>query len=230
MSLGSQHNKFQKKVLEFMKTFEQKVSLTPITIEEITNDNESLGVMKLRKKLFLEEYEELMTAFRSQTLVDVADAIVDSLYISYGTLCYLGLPHQTSVCEYDKVLDESNINISNIYSLNRLRENIINIFDLIIDNKFDPIYTFESRSTLEMNPIYHLWLSLCKFNVLLFEKANKLGLNLDDLFTEVHLSNMSKLTKDGQILRNEDGKVLKPDTYVKPDLTKFLNLEELLGK
>ena len=47
------------------------------------------------------------------------------------------------------------------------------------------------------------------------------GLPLEEVFTEVHKSNMSKLTKEGYVLRREDGKVLKSDQYQEPDLEKF---------
>jgi predicted HAD superfamily Cof-like phosphohydrolase len=39
------------------------------------------------------------------------------------------------------------------------------------------------------------------------------GIDIDKVFTEVHRSNMSKLTADGKVLRREDGKVLKSDQY-----------------
>ena len=42
-------------------------------------------------------------------------------------------------------------------------------------------------------------------------------------FTEVHRSNMSKINADGTIHRREDGKVLKPDTYSKADVSEIFN-------
>lgn len=48
------------------------------------------------------------------------------------------------------------------------------------------------------------------------------GISLDKIFEEVHRSNMSKVNPDGTITRRADGKILKPDTYTAPDLTKFL--------
>ena len=39
----------------------------------------------------------------------------------------------------------------------------------------------------------------------------------------VHKSNMSKLQPDGTVKRREDGKILKPDTYVAPDLTDLVS-------
>jgi len=53
--------------------------------------------------------------------------------------------------------------------------------------------------------------------------AHGLGELLEPLFDEVQASNMSKLTEDGQVLRREDGKVLKSDRFFKPDLAKVIN-------
>ena len=41
---------------------------------------------------------------------------------------------------------------------------------------------------------------------------------LEEAFTRVHQSNMSKLGKDGKPILREDGKVLKGPNYFKPDL------------
>lgn len=41
---------------------------------------------------------------------------------------------------------------------------------------------------------------------------------MDKIFTEVHRSNMSKLDKDGKVLRRDDGKVLKSDLYTPANL------------
>lgn len=49
--------------------------------------------------------------------------------------------------------------------------------------------------------------------------AASLGIPIDKVYDEVHTSNMSKLTKDGQVLRREDGKVLKGPLYREPDLS-----------
>jgi predicted HAD superfamily Cof-like phosphohydrolase len=46
----------------------------------------------------------------------------------------------------------------------------------------------------------------------------------DDAFDEVHRSNMAKLV-DGKLLRREDGKVMKPDGWLPPNLGQFLSDE-----
>lgn len=43
----------------------------------------------------------------------------------------------------------------------------------------------------------------------------------DDMFLEVHESNMSKL-ENGKVLKRKDGKVLKGKNYYPPNLKKFL--------
>lgn len=45
-----------------------------------------------------------------------------------------------------------------------------------------------------------------------------LGLKGEELWKEVHRSNMSKVQPDGTVLRREDGKILKPEGYSPPDL------------
>ncbi|MET8468422.1 MazG nucleotide pyrophosphohydrolase domain-containing protein [Streptomyces sp. NPDC006422] len=46
--------------------------------------------------------------------------------------------------------------------------------------------------------------------------ADALGIDLPAVFAEVHRSNMSKVDADGQVLRREDGKVLKGPGYRPP--------------
>lgn len=49
--------------------------------------------------------------------------------------------------------------------------------------------------------------------------AVSLGIDFDEAFRRVHASNMSKREPDGTVRRDESGKVLKPSTYVAPDMT-----------
>ena len=50
------------------------------------------------------------------------------------------------------------------------------------------------------------------------------GFPMDEVFSEVHRSNMSKLTVDGKVLRRADGKVLKSDQYTPADIDKVLGV------
>ena len=49
------------------------------------------------------------------------------------------------------------------------------------------------------------------------------GIDLDECFTEVHASNMSKLGEDGTPVKAENGKVMKGPGFFAPDLESILN-------
>ena len=49
---------------------------------------------------------------------------------------------------------------------------------------------------------------------------------LEECFNLIHENNMSKLDKDGKVLRDENGKVKKPVGFVAVDLTKIINNED----
>lgn len=48
------------------------------------------------------------------------------------------------------------------------------------------------------------------------------GIELDSVLREVHSSNMSKLGVDGKPLLRADGKVIKSDRYLPPDIASVL--------
>lgn len=48
---------------------------------------------------------------------------------------------------------------------------------------------------------------------------------LEEMFDEVHRSNMSKLGADGKPVRREDGKVLKGPNYSPPDLKSIIDAD-----
>ena len=118
------------KVKTFMETFGQEVKSKPSFSSEKIND--------LRYNLIKEELEELKLAIDGKNLLEVADALTDILYVTYGA-------------------------------------------------------------------------------------GHAFGINLDNCFSEVQNSNMSKLGTDGKPIYNEAGKVMKGPNYYKPDLSKFVN-------
>ena len=65
-----------KKVGMFMKTFGQEVK----TKAELSNDK----INELRISLINEELEELKTAVKDNNILEVADALTDILYVTYG--------------------------------------------------------------------------------------------------------------------------------------------------
>lgn len=59
---------------------------------------------------------------------------------------------------------------------------------------------------------------------ILFGTILKHGLEhkIEQVFDEIHRSNMSKLNEEGQPIYREDGKILKSNLYFKPDIKNIL--------
>ena len=53
--------------------------------------------------------------------------------------------------------------------------------------------------------------------------CNSVGIDFDKIWEEVKSSNMSKFA-DGKFIKNDAGKIMKPDTYFKPNIKKALGL------
>ena len=55
--------------------------------------------------------------------------------------------------------------------------------------------------------------------------CNSCGIQFDNVWKEVRASNMSKFV-DGKAIKNEYGKIMKPNTYFKPNIKNALGLEK----
>ena len=89
-----------RKVGIFMKTFGQEVKMKPSFSTEKIN--------KLRIDLIKEELEELTEAMNNKDLLEVADALTDILYVTYGAGHAFGI-------DLDKCFDEvQNSNMSKL--------------------------------------------------------------------------------------------------------------------
>ena len=88
------------KVGNFMKTFGQEVKTKPSFSSDKVN--------KLRVDLIKEELDELQEAVKNNDLLEVADALTDILYVTYGAGHAFGI-------DLDKCFDEvQNSNMSKI--------------------------------------------------------------------------------------------------------------------
>ena len=88
------------KVRTFMKTFGQEVKTKPSFSTDKIN--------KLRLDLIKEELEELREAMNNKDLLEVADALTDILYVTYGAGHAFGI-------DLDKCFDEvQNSNMSKL--------------------------------------------------------------------------------------------------------------------
>jgi hypothetical protein len=64
--------------------------------------------------------------------------------------------------------------------------------------------------------------AICDTIVTLQGLAEGLGYDLVGAFNAVMESNLSKIMPDGTVHKRPDGKILKPDTYLPPQLGKFI--------
>ena len=97
------------KVGIFMKTFSQEVKTKP----SLSSDK----INKLRIDLIKEELDELKEAMNNNDLLEVADALTDILYVTYGAGHAFGI-------NLDKCFDE--VQNSNMSKLNENGEPIYN--------------------------------------------------------------------------------------------------------
>ena len=103
------------KVGLFMNTFGQEVKNKPSLSTAKIND--------LRYNLINEELEELKDALSKKDIVEVADALTDILYVTYGAGHAFGI-------NLDKCFDEvQNSNMSKLDDNNKPNE-IVNLFYL----------------------------------------------------------------------------------------------------
>ena len=111
------------KVGTFMKTFGQEVKTKPSFSSDKIN--------KLRIDLIKEELDELQEAMKNNDLLEVADALTDILYVTYGAGHAFGI-------DLDKCFDE--VQNSNMSKLGKNGEPIYNEFGKVMKgpNYFKP--------------------------------------------------------------------------------------------
>ena len=80
----------------------------------------------------------------------------------------------------------------------------------------------ELKQAIEKNDLLEVADALTDILYVTYGAGHAFGINLDNCFSEVQNSNMSKLGTDGKPIYNEAGKVMKGPNYFKPDLSKFL--------
>ena len=111
------------KVGTFMKTFGQEIKTKPSFSTEKIN--------KLRIDLIKEELEELTEAMNNKDLLEVADALTDILYVTYGAGHAFGI-------DLDKCFEE--VQNSNMSKLDENGKPIYNEFGKVMKgpNYFKP--------------------------------------------------------------------------------------------
>ena len=89
--------------------------------------------------------------------------------------------------------------------------------DLITEEYQETLSAFENSDLIEVAD------GLADMVWVIMGMCNSTGINFNKVWTEVRASNMSKFV-DGKFVKNESGKILKPEGYFKPNISKALGL------
>ena len=87
--------------------------------------------------------------------------------------------------------------------------------DLITEEYQETLYAFENSDLIEVAD------GLADMVWVIMGMCNSCGIDFDSVWQEVKASNMSKFP-NGKAIKNEHGKIMKPETYFKPDIEKVL--------
>ncbi len=173
---------------------------------------------KLRFGLIEEEFDELLTAIKEVDIVEVADALGDIEYVTYGAI---------------QVFGYSGLVFEKIGKLQEQLETDLQSADLTTN----PLLTEEGqKEILDELRLYILtdnedYLSSSLITILYLVKlaAAHFKIDLDYVVAAIHKSNMTKLGADGEVLRNPlTNKVIKGPNYKEPttDIENILFGEE----
>ena len=91
--------------------------------------------------------------------------------------------------------------------------------DLITEEYQETLSAFENSDLIEVAD------GLADMVWVIMGMCNSCGIDFDSVWQEVKASNMSKFP-DGKAIKNEHGKIMKPDSYFKPNIKKVLDFEE----
>lgn len=126
--------------------------------------------------------------------------------------------------EWHTVMDPENGSLDDVELVNLRWDLIAEEFDEVYDELY-PDSDFWDEKTFkiiekDIDP-KKLTKELADLMYVVIGCAVKFNLPLEEVFAEVHKSNMTKVNPDGTINRRADGKILKPATYKAPDLNRY---------
>ena len=148
----------------------------------------------LYAKLIAEEHQEFLDGIKNNDNVEILDALVDIVVVTAGFSLSLG---------YEPVFNNESRQYPNS-----------NIEELSQALTF---YCNQIQSTENPRHVIYNIITLC------MEYCQVMNWNFYDAYMEVTRSNMSKVDPNtGKVIKRADGKVLKPESYSPPDLTKFV--------
>ena len=149
--------------------------------------------------LLTEEVAELAEAISRADLIETLDALVDTAYVTAGSMVRHGLA--------DGIDGNWDVPVADLVSVQAATTAYLSALT-------------ERRSPERAREAGLLLILSCA------GAAAVLGCGFAPLWDEVHRSNMTKLVNGRPVKNPETGKVMKPDTYCPPDLASVVESEE----
>lgn len=99
-----------------------------------------------------------------------------------------------------------------------LNEDQFNLYKRLIDEEVE-----ELNESIRFSDRVDMLDALCDILVVTIGAMHSLGVDSEGAWNEVIRSNMSKIDPEsGKVIKRDDGKVLKPDSFSPPDLASFV--------
>jgi predicted HAD superfamily Cof-like phosphohydrolase len=178
------------RVAEFHRAFGAYIATEPAL--------PSADIRQLRISLIREELNEYCDAYMADDRIEMADALADLLYVLAGTAVAYGIAPDEPV-ESSYVRDPP------------IAERLTGVYSNYLRDDFSLYLRAEETNDLEIiqSAIYHMMVEI-------FGIAWQCKIPINEVFAEVHNSNMSKLDIHGKPILREDGKILKTSPLFSP--------------
>lgn len=183
------------------------------TFEVVIRDTGAVRVpeARLRFRLIKEELQELLDAYADCDIIELADALGDIEYVTVGAAQVFGIATEVENRYRDLLITFTD-------------EDIIDTNPLLLETGKDLILE-DLRDAILYNKIEDVIEILASILALTTLTAARFTIQLPNVVTAIHSSNMTKLGEDGKpIFRKEDRKVEKGPNYLTPteDINKLV--------
>lgn len=193
----------------------------------VAGDQTKIGIgeqSSLYLRLVTEELvHETVKEFDRNNIVGIADGIADTIWVLEGFRISLGIDKEEVWNSIEQNLNEP--------SYIRRTPNVT-ISNLLLDyaflrKEYNWLLDFSSEYTYKLDYITE---SLSDILLELLFLAEDLNIPIQEVYDEVARLNFTKVGDSGKMIKNEYGKIQKPETYSPPNIQAILDKAKLTSK
>lgn len=210
-------SRFLSDVRAFHEVCALPVAASPATL---TKDR-----VDLRERLLLEEWEETKKAIKEKDVVEVADGLIDVIYIAAGTALECGV----SIHPMDELLtgDEMGPFARDLVKPLSDRKPEVRLTPNYGPVELMNIYVAAANRDIAGDDYKKTSSALSRVVETALFLGAVCGIPMHEVWKEIQRSNMSKVDPEtGVVRKREDGKVLKPEGWTRPDVAGIFALYE----